>query len=69
MTDTTKNILRNSINVFLASTDNEKENYLLGVEKNLKDHRDALNSIGVGYALNTIRAGEVFIRIFGGKSK
>ena len=68
MTPTTKNILRNSINVFLASTDEEKENYILGVQKNLKDHKEAMNSIGMGYASDIVQAGEIFIRLFGGKN-
>jgi len=65
MTPTVKNILRNSINVFLASTDEEKEKYITVVQKNLNDHYNALNSIGIGYAKNTIVAGEIFLRIFG----
>jgi hypothetical protein len=64
MTDITKSILRNSINVFIASTDKEKENYIVGVEKNLKDHRNALNSIGMGCNLDIVNAGELFLRIF-----
>lgn len=64
MTATTKSILRNSINVFLASTDQEKEQYILSVQKNLDDHRNAINSIGVGYASDIVRAGELFLRIY-----
>jgi len=64
MTTTTKNILARSIYIFLDSTKEQKENYIKGVEKNLNDHYNALNTIGVGYAQNTIVAGEIFLRIF-----
>ena len=64
MTTITKNILINSINVFSSSTNEQKENYIKGVEKNLSDHYNALNTIGAGYAQNTIVAGEIFLRIF-----
>jgi len=64
MTPTSKSILRNSINVFLASTSEEKERYIQVVQKNLNDHKNAMKSIGIGYAQNTIVAGEIFLRIF-----
>ena len=64
MTPISKNILRNSINVFSASTDEEKERYVRIVEKNVNDHKNAMKSIGMGYCLHTVHAGEIFLRIF-----
>jgi hypothetical protein len=64
MTQVSKNILRNSINVFLSSTNEDKERYIKVVEKNLNDHKNAMNSIGMGYCLHTVNAGEIFLRIF-----
>lgn len=64
MTQTTKNILINSINVFLSSTNEEKENYIRVVEKNLNDHKNALELIGSGFAKDTVEAGELFLRIY-----
>ena len=64
MTPTSKSILINSINIFSSSTREDKERYIKGVEKNLNDHYNAINTIGIGYAQNTIVAGEIFLRIF-----
>ncbi len=64
MTLTTKNILNNSIEAFLSSTTEEKESYLKVVEKNLNDHKNALDYIGSGFAKDTVQAGEIFLRIF-----
>lgn len=64
MTPLSKNILRNSINVFLSSTSEEKERYVRIVEKNVNDHKNAIKSIGMGYCLHTVQAGEIFLRIF-----
>jgi hypothetical protein len=64
MTPTIRNILTNSINVFSASTREEKENYIKVVEKNLNDHKNALEFIGSGFAKDTVQAGEIFLRLF-----
>ena len=64
MTPLSKNILRNSINVFSASTNEEKERYVRIVEKNVNDHKDAMKSIGMGYCSHIVQAGEIFLRIF-----
>lgn len=64
MTQEAKNILRRSINVFLQSTDKEKEIYIESVANNLNIHYNALNSIGIGYSLDTVQAGQIFLRIF-----
>jgi len=64
MTQVSKNILRNSINVFLSSTNENKEGYIRVVQKNLNDHKNAMNSIGMGYCSHTVKAGEIFLRIF-----
>lgn len=64
MTSTSKNILINSINVFSEATNEEKERYIKGVEKNLNAHKNAINTIGVGYAQDIVVAGEIFLRIF-----
>lgn len=69
MTPTTKNILRNSINVFLASTSDEREKYIQVVQKNLNDHLKAMNTIGIGYCSHTVQAGKIFLRLFGEKNK
>lgn len=68
MSPTAKNILRNSINTFLASTSEEKERYIQVVQKNLNDHKNAMESIGMGYCHHTVKAGEIFIRLFAQKS-
>jgi hypothetical protein len=64
MTQVSKNILRNSINVFLSSTNEDKEKYITVVQKNLNDHKNAINSIGMGYCSHTVQAGQIFLRIF-----
>lgn len=64
MTPTAKNILKNSINVFLSATTEEKQRYILGVQKNLNDHKNAINTIGIGYCIHVVEAGEIFLRIF-----
>lgn len=64
MTAISKSILTNSIKVFSSSTIEEKERYIQVVQKNLNDHKNAINTIGIGYAQNTIVAGEIFLRIF-----
>jgi hypothetical protein len=64
MTQEAKNILRRSINVFLQFTDKEKEIYIESVANNLNIHYNALNSIGIGYSLDTVQAGQIFLRIF-----
>ena len=67
MTPTVKSILRNSINVFLASTSEEKERYIQVVQKNLNDHKNAMESIGMGFCNHTVQAGSIFLRIFNNK--
>lgn len=67
MTPTAKNILRNSINTFLVSTSEEKERYIQVVQKNLNDHKNAMESIGMGYCRHTVQAGDIFLRIFSAK--
>jgi hypothetical protein len=69
MTATSKSILRNSINVFLASTNKEKEVLVQKVQNNLEIHYNALNSIGMGCVEDQVKAGEIFLRIFSGKNK
>ncbi len=68
MTPTAKNILRNSINIFLVSTSEEKERYIQAVQKNLNNHKNAMECIGMGYCRHTAKAGEIFIRLFAQKS-
>ena len=64
MTPTAKSILKNSINAFLVATSEEKERYILVVQKNLKDHKNAIKSIGIGYCVHVVQAGEIFLRIY-----
>ena len=67
MTVTAKNILKNSINVFLSSSNEDKEKYISVVEKNLNDHKKAINTIGIGYCEHVVQAGSIFLRIFNNK--
>lgn len=67
MTVTAKNILKNSINVFLSSSNEDKEKYISVVEKNLNDHKKAINTIGIGYCEDVVQAGSIFMRIFNTK--
>jgi len=69
MTPTTKTILREGINTFLASTNEEKERLIAKVQNNLEIHYNALNSIGMGCVEDQVQAGRIFLRIFGGKRK
>lgn len=64
MTAETKYILREGINTFLASTNEEKEVLIQKVQNNLEMHHNALNSIGMGCAENQVTAGKIFLRIF-----
>ena len=64
MTPKTKYILREGINTFLASADEEKEVLIQKVQNNLEIHYNALNSIGMGCAENQVIAGKIFLRIF-----
>lgn len=64
MTPTTKTILREGINTFLASTNEEKERLIAKVQNNLKVHYNGLKTIGVGLEKDKVVAGEIFLRIF-----
>jgi len=64
MTPTAKSILRNSINAFLVANSEDKERYISVVEKNLNDHKNAIESIGISYCIHVIQAGEIFLRIY-----
>ena len=64
MTPETKAILKQSINEFLAYTDEERENKVSFIENKVKEHYTALNTIGVGYKESMVRAGEIFLRIY-----
>lgn len=67
MTLQTKYILKEAINIFLASTSEEKERLTYQVETNLSIHYNGLNNLGMGLEKDKVRAGEIFIRIFGEK--
>ena len=64
MTITAKNILINSIGVFKTATREEKSRYIQTVQKNLNDHKNAIDRIGIGYAEHVVQAGEIFLRIY-----
>lgn len=64
MTPRTKYILREGINTFLISTNEEKERLIAKVQNILEMQYNALNSIGMGCNLDQVRAGEIFLRIF-----
>ena len=67
MTHETKSILTQSINVFLSSSDKDKQEMVSMVQNNLKTHYNALKTIGMGYDTNMVQAGEIFLRIFNKK--
>ena len=48
---------------FKEARSHDKERYIQLVQKNLKDHQNALNSIGMGYCIHVVQAGNVFLRI------
>lgn len=64
MNATEKTILRNSIIIHHTSSKQERVQQLLLIESRLKEHERAIEAIGSGYCLNTVRAGQIFLRIF-----
>lgn len=64
MTTETKAILRRSINEFLSVSEQERDNMILHVKKELQRHRKGLSSIGMGLANDYVVAGEIFLRIY-----
>ncbi len=64
MTTETKAILKRSINEFLGVSEQERENMVQHVRKELQRHRKGLNSIGMGLANDYAVAGEIFLRIY-----
>lgn len=64
MTPRTKYILKEAIDIFSASTDDEKDNLISQVQSNLKAHHNSLKSIGFGCSQDTVMAGKIFLRIF-----
>lgn len=64
MTAETKAILKRSINEFLSVSEQERENMVQHVRKELQRHRKGLNSIGMGLMNDYVVAGEIFLRIY-----
>jgi len=64
MTAETKAILKRSINEFLSVSEQERENMVQHVRKELQRHKNGLNSIGMGLANDYVVAGEIFLRIY-----
>ena len=64
MTTETKETLRKSINEFLVATSDEKDSMVSFIQNKINEHYNALNSIGVGYREDMVRAGEIFLRIY-----
>lgn len=64
MTTEAKAILKRSINEFLSVSEQERENMVRHVRKELQRHRKGLNSIGVGLTNDYVVAGEIFLRIY-----
>lgn len=60
----TKQLIRNTIKAYLQAEEKDRSNLIKYVEKNLKDHEDALNNIGMGYYEGTVQAGKIFLRIY-----
>lgn len=65
MTDKTKGILCNSIAQYLEASRFQRLIMIRQVEESLKKHDNALESIGMGYEADVVRAGRIFMRIFG----
>lgn len=64
MTAETKAILKRSINEFLSVSEQERENMVQHVRKELQRHKRGLDSIGMGLANDYVVAGEIFLRIY-----
>lgn len=64
MTQKTKQYLLNSIDDFKTFSETKKKEVLEGIEHHIKCHYEALNSIGIGYNVDQVRAGEIFLRVF-----
>lgn len=64
MTAETKAILKRSINEFLSVSEQERDNMVLHVRKEVQRHRKGLNSIGMGLVNDYVVAGEIFLRIY-----
>ena len=64
MTPKTKQYLLNSIPDFKTFSDLKKKEVIEGVKHHIKCHYEAINSIGIGYNVDQVKAGEIFLRIF-----
>ena len=64
MTAETKAILKRSINEFLSVSEQERENMVQHVRKELQRHKKGLNLIGMGLANDYVVAGEIFLRLY-----
>lgn len=64
MTAETKTILKRSINEFLSVSEQERENMVQHVRKELQRHKRGLDSIGMGLSNDYVVAGEIFLRIY-----
>lgn len=64
MTPQTKQYLLNSIPDFKTFPATKKKEVIEGIENHIKCHYEALNSIGVGYNVDQVEAGKIFLRIF-----
>lgn len=63
MTPRTKEVLRASINEYLANPD-KQENYRETVNKQLQEHENAIKHIGMGLDRDYVKAGQMLKRIF-----
>lgn len=64
MTHRTKSILKRSINEFLSVSDEYKDEMVLHVQNQLKDHENALKHIGMGLDEDMVQGARIFLRIF-----
>ena len=60
----TKEYLLRSVPDFKTFSATRKKEVLEGIEHHIKCHYEAINSIGVGYNVDQVKAGEIFLRIF-----
>lgn len=63
MTPRTKEVLRASINEYLANPD-QQENYKEIVNNQLREHENAIKHIGMGLDREYVKAGQILKRIF-----
>ena len=58
-----KIIVINSLNQYYQLSDNEKKEMIKHIKIKLEENNQAIQSIGIGYSKDMVRAGNVFLRI------